>query len=139
MSKALIAMSGGVDSSVAAYLIKSQGYKCIGCTMKLYANEDVGISNSRTCCSLNDVADARSVAYRLGMPYYVFNFSDDFRTKVMNKFVQCYERGITPNPCIDCNRYINLISFMNGQKFSVVIISLPDIMQEWNLSATVIY
>lgn len=104
--KALIAMSGGVDSSVAAYLIKSQGYDCIGCTMKLYDNEDIGISRSRTCCSLDDVEDARSVAYKIGIPYYVFNFSDGFREKVIEKFVQNYEAGETPNPCIDCNRYM---------------------------------
>ena len=104
--KALIAMSGGVDSSVAAYLLKSQGYDCIGCTMKLYGNGDIGISRSRTCCSLDDVEDARSVAYKLGMPYYVFNFSDGFREKVIEKFVHSYESGETPNPCIDCNRYM---------------------------------
>ena len=106
MKKALIAMSGGVDSSVAAYLIKSKGYDCIGCTMKLYDNEDIGISRSRTCCSLDDVEDARSVAYKIGMPYYVFNFSDGFREKVIEKFVRSYESGATPNPCIDCNRYM---------------------------------
>ena len=104
--KTLIAMSGGVDSSVAAYLIKSQGYDCIGCTMKLYDNEDIGISHNRTCCSLDDVEDARSVAYKIGMPYYVFNFKDGFREKVIEKFVRCYESGDTPNPCIDCNRYM---------------------------------
>ena len=104
--KTLIAMSGGVDSSVAAYLIKSQGYDCIGCTMKLYDNEDIGISHNRTCCSLDDVEDARSVAYKIGMPYYVFNFKDGFREKVIEKFVRCYESGNTPNPCIDCNRYM---------------------------------
>ena len=104
--KTLIAMSGGVDSSVAAYLIKSQGYDCIGCTMKLYDNEDIGISHNRTCCSLDDVEDARSVAYKIGMPYYVFNFKDGFREKVIEKFVRCYELGATPNPCIDCNRYM---------------------------------
>ena len=104
--KALIAMSGGVDSNVAAYLIKSQGYDCIGCTMKLYDNEDIGISRNRTCCSLDDVEDARSVAYKIGMPYYVFNFSDGFREKVIEKFVRSYESGKTPNPCIDCNRYM---------------------------------
>lgn len=106
MTKALIAMSGGVDSSVAAYLIKSQGYDCIGCTMKLYDNEDVGISRNRTCCTLDDVEDARSVAYKIGMPYYVFNFSDEFREKVIENFVRSYESGATPNPCIDCNRYM---------------------------------
>ena len=104
--KALIAMSGGVDSSVAAYLVKSQGYDCIGCTMKLYDNEDIGVSRNRTCCSLDDVEDARSVAYKIGMPYYVFNFKDGFREKVIKKFVRCYESGDTPNPCIDCNRYM---------------------------------
>lgn len=104
--KALIAMSGGVDSSVAAYLTKKQGYECIGCTMKLYDNEDAGVSRSRTCCSLDDVEDARSVAYKIGMPFYVFNFKQDFRDVVIRKFIESYEKGITPNPCIDCNRYM---------------------------------
>ena len=104
--KILVAMSGGVDSSVAAGLLKDAGNECIGCTMKLYSNEDAGISRSHTCCSLDDVEDARSVAYRLGMPYYVFNFSDDFREKVIDKFVDIYLEGMTPNPCIDCNRYM---------------------------------
>ena len=72
-------MSGGVDSSVAALLTQQQGYECIGCTMKLYDNEDAGIQKGHTCCSLDDVEDARSVARRLGMPYYVFNFKEDFR------------------------------------------------------------
>jgi len=106
MTKALIAMSGGVDSSVAAYITKENGYDCIGCTMKLYNNEDAGISKGHTCCSLDDVEDARSVAYRLGMPYYVFNFSDDFKEKIICKFIESYESGRTPNPCIDCNRYM---------------------------------
>ena len=106
MAKALIAMSGGVDSSVAAYLMKEAGYECIGCTMRLYENEDAGVSRDQTCCSLDDVEDARSVAYRLGMPYYVFNFSDDFKEKIICKFINSYEMGCTPNPCIDCNRYM---------------------------------
>ena len=72
--KALIAMSGGVDSSVAAYLAQREGYECIGCTMKLYDNEDAGISEGHTCCSLDDVEDARSVAYRLGMPLLCVQF-----------------------------------------------------------------
>ena len=74
--------------------------------MKLYNNEDAGIPREHTCCSLDDVEDARSVAHRLGMPYYVFNFSDDFKEKVIDKFVSEYLRGFTPNPCIDCNRYM---------------------------------
>ncbi len=104
--KVLAAMSGGVDSSVTAGLLTEQGYECIGCTMKLYNNEDAGIPREHACCSLDDVEDARSVAHRLGMPYYVFNFSDDFKEKVIDKFVSEYLRGFTPNPCIDCNRYM---------------------------------
>lgn len=104
--KVLVAMSGGVDSSVAAQLLTGQGHTCIGCTMKLYGNEDAGLSKGHTCCSLDDVEDARSVAYRLGMPYYVFNFADDFRDKVIRRFAESYEAGRTPNPCIDCNRFM---------------------------------
>ena len=104
--KALIAMSGGVDSALAAKLMLDQGYDCIGCTMKLYQNEDAGIDRSRTCCSFEDVEDARSVACKLGIPYYVFNFTDAFRDLVICKFVESYQNGITPNPCIDCNRYM---------------------------------
>ena len=99
-------MSGGVDSSVAAFLMKEKGYECIGATMKLFQNEDVVVCREHTCCSLDDVEDARSVARALEMPYYVFNFSDRFKEEVMEKFVCSYENGCTPNPCIDCNRYL---------------------------------
>ncbi|MBQ2765816.1 MAG: tRNA 2-thiouridine(34) synthase MnmA [Clostridia bacterium] len=102
----LTAMSGGVDSSVAAYLIKSQGEDCVGVTLKLFSNEDIHLDLDKTCCSLTDVEDARSVATRLGMEHYVFNFSDNFKEKVIDRFVATYEAGGTPNPCIDCNRFI---------------------------------
>ncbi len=105
-NKALIAMSGGVDSSVAAFLMTERGFTCIGATMKLYDNEDVGLKRSNTCCSLDDVEDARQVAFRLGIPYYVFNFSDAFKAEVIGRFIDAYEHGRTPNPCIDCNRYM---------------------------------
>lgn len=105
-NKAIIAMSGGVDSSVAAYLMKKQGFDCMGVTMKLFANEDIGIPREHSCCSLDDVEDARSVARTLGIPYYVFNFSDRFREDVIDRFIDAYENGRTPNPCIDCNRYL---------------------------------
>ena len=102
----LIGMSGGVDSSVTAHLLKEAGYSCIGCTMKLYSNEDAAVEASRSCCSLDDIDDARRVAYKLGIPHYVFNFTDDFRALVIGRFVESYLNGITTNPCIDCNRYI---------------------------------
>jgi tRNA-specific 2-thiouridylase len=104
--KALIAMSGGVDSSVAAMLMCEAGYECIGITMKLYNNEDIGIPKGHTCCSLDDVEDARSVAYKLGMKFYVQNFTEGFNEQVIERFIVSYENGSTPNPCIDCNRYM---------------------------------
>ena len=104
--QAMIAMSGGVDSSVAAYLMQQAGYDCMGVTMKLYENEDAGVPRGHTCCALDDVEDARRVAYALGMPYYVFNYKDAFREQVMARFAAAYQRGATPNPCLDCNRYL---------------------------------
>ena len=99
-------MSGGVDSSVAAYLLLSQGLSVTGATMKLFDHTALGEEQESTCCSLSDVEDARNVADRLGIRHYVFNFSDDFRTLVMDRFAQCYRCGKTPNPCIDCNRHL---------------------------------
>lgn len=103
---ALIGMSGGVDSSVAAYLMLRAGYRCTGATMRLFDNSILPEGQESSCCSLEDVEDARAVAFRLGIPYYVFNFSEDFQDKVMDSFVRCYEQGLTPNPCIDCNRHL---------------------------------
>lgn len=102
MERAIIGMSGGVDSSVAAYLMKKAGYECIGATMRLYDSS----TEESTCCSLDDVEDAREVASRLGIRHYVFNFKDDFDRQVIQKFVTGYEQGLTPNPCIDCNRHL---------------------------------
>lgn len=116
MKKALIAMSGGVDSSVAAYFMKNNGYDCIGVTMKLYDNEDIGIEREKTCCSLDDIEDARNVAAKLGMPYYVFNFRDEFEKKVIDKFIRTYELGGTPNPCIDCNKNLKFEKLMQRMK-----------------------
>lgn len=104
--RALIAMSGGVDSSVAAKLTLDKGFEAVGCTMKLYHNEEAGIPKEHSCCSLSDVQDAKSVCRRLGIDHFTFNFSFDFKEKIIDKFISCYERGITPNPCIDCNRYM---------------------------------
>lgn len=104
MEKALIAMSGGVDSSVAAYLVKEAGYECIGATMRLFDGED-GIGDSK-CCSLDDVLDAKSVAHKMGIPHHTFNFKGDFEKEVISRFIADYERGATPNPCIECNRHL---------------------------------
>lgn len=106
--KALIGMSGGVDSSVAAYLTMQEGFSCIGATMRLYTGQE----QDGSCCSLEDVEDARSVAFRLGIPFYVFNFSDDFKKQVMEHFVCSYEQGLTPNPCIECNRHLKFDRFL---------------------------
>ena len=104
--KVLVGMSGGVDSSVAACLLLEQGYDVAGVTLHLYNNEDAGLSKARTCCSLSDVEDARSIARHLGIEHYVFNFGPEFRRDVIGRFADGYGKGETPNPCIDCNRYI---------------------------------
>lgn len=103
MKKAIIAMSGGVDSSVAAHLTIKNGYACIGATMKLFGGEN---DMDSTCCSLSDIEDAKAVCTRLGIEHYVFNFTGDFDEKVIKKFINAYEIGATPNPCIDCNRHL---------------------------------
>ncbi|MBQ9111876.1 MAG: tRNA 2-thiouridine(34) synthase MnmA [Oscillospiraceae bacterium] len=101
---ALIAMSGGVDSSTAALLMQQQGYSCVGATMKLFRTGDIVCE--RTCGAPDDAADAAAVAARLGMEHHVFDFSEQFREHVMTQFVQTYENAGTPNPCIECNRFL---------------------------------
>ncbi len=101
----VVAMSGGVDSSVAAALLKEQGYNCIGITMKLWDYEIVGgnINHESGCCSLDSINDARMVCAALDMPHYVLNFSRDFHDGVVDNFVEEYVAGRTPNPCVQCN------------------------------------
>lgn len=109
----IVAMSGGVDSSVAAYILHNEGYRVMGATMKLYENQDIGVSEDNPCCSLEDIDDARRVAVKIGIPYFVFNFTDSFKEKVIDNFVDEYENGATPNPCIDCNRYLKFEKFLH--------------------------
>ncbi len=111
--KVVVGMSGGVDSSVAAYLLKEQGYDVIGVTMQIWQDEDsCTIEENGGCCGLSAVEDARRVAAQLDIPYYVMNFKKEFRTQVMDYFVQSYLEGRTPNPCIACNRYVKWESLL---------------------------
>ena len=114
--RVLVAMSGGVDSSVSVKLLLDEGYDVAGATMRLYSNEDIGLDKTRTCCSLNDVEDARFVAFKLGIDFHVFNFSDDFKHYVIDNFVDTYLAGGTPNPCIECNKHLKFAKFYERAK-----------------------
>lgn len=106
-NKVVIGMSGGVDSSVAAYLLKKQGYDVIGVTMKIWQDDKAAQNTAEdSCCSLSAVEDARRVADKIGIPFYVMNFKDIFKEKVIDYFIEEYGKGRTPNPCIACNRYV---------------------------------
>ena len=105
--RVVVGMSGGVDSSVAAWILKKKGYDVIGVTMQIWQDADRFVEEEEGgCCGLSAVEDARRVAEKLGIPHYVMNFKDIFRKAVMDDFVQEYFAGRTPNPCIRCNRYV---------------------------------
>ena len=113
MSKVVVGMSGGVDSSVAAYLLKEQGYDVIGATMQIWQDESAQAQEHEGgCCGLSAVDDARRVADAIGIPYYVMNFKQDFKERVIDYFVREYENARTPNPCIACNRYVKWESLL---------------------------
>ena len=110
--KILAAMSGGVDSSASAVLLLEQGYDVAGVTMALYDQGDIG-KKTRSCCSADDIADARSVCARLGIDHYVFNMGNIFHKEVIDRFISGYQCGLTPNPCIDCNKYVKFDALLH--------------------------
>lgn len=112
--KVVVGMSGGVDSSVAAYLLKEQGYEVIGVTMEIWQPKSQEAQElSGGCCGLSAIEDARRVAEKLNIPYYVMNFREVFKEKVINNFTQEYLHARTPNPCIRCNRFVKWEALLN--------------------------
>lgn len=113
--KIVVAMSGGVDSSVAAALLKEQGHEVIGVTLQIW-QESATEARGAGCCSLGAVEDARRVAAKIGIPHYVLNYREPFAEKVIQPFIADYKRGRTPNPCINCNRYIKFDALLEKAK-----------------------
>jgi len=111
----LVAMSGGVDSSVVAALLKEQGHEVIGVTMKLWEGPE-GEMPETGCCTASDSEDARKVASKLDIPYYVLDYTESFSKNVVDNFIDMYAQGLTPNPCVECNRSVKFDHFLNQAK-----------------------
>lgn len=113
MAKIVVGMSGGVDSAVAASLLKEQGFDVVGVSLKLWDAPETLDKTTKTCCSLDDVEDARAVAFALNIPFYVLNMKQAFMEKVVDYFTDAYLEGTTPNPCIACNRFIKFQAMLD--------------------------
>ena len=115
-NRVLMAMSGGVDSSVSALVLRDAGYDVEGVTLKLFDNDDACLVDEKSCCSLKDAEDARQVCLELGIPHFVYNFTRTFNDDVIDRFCDGYLRGETPNPCIDCNRYVKFAALQQRRQ-----------------------
>ena len=114
--KVVIGLSGGVHSAVAAYLLKQEGYEVIGVMLNLSQNDEEYLLHEGGCCSLSSVLDARKIADMLNIPFYVLNYKDFFKEKIVDYFINSYMEGNTPNPCVECNRYIKFGKFLRSAK-----------------------
>ncbi|WP_068268430.1 tRNA 2-thiouridine(34) synthase MnmA [Caviibacter abscessus] len=115
MKKVIVGMSGGIDSSVAALLLKNEGYEVVGVSLK-HLSDDVINSKNKTCCSLDDINDARIVCFSLGVPHYVINVEKEFTKEVITEFLKEYKKGYTPNPCVICNEKVKISALINLAK-----------------------
>ena len=112
--RVLVAMSGGVDSAVAAALLHQQGYEVVGVTLRLYTEpDDTALRSGRTCCGIEDIGDARAAAQQIGIPHYTLNMEREFEAAVLDPFVQAYANGRTPNPCLNCNQYLKFSTLLD--------------------------
>lgn len=115
MKKVIVGMSGGIDSSVAALLLKEQGYEVIGVSIK-HLSDELSNSKNKTCCSLDDINDARIVCFQLEIPHYVINVEDKFKKEIITTFIEEYKKGRTPNPCVICNEKVKIRTLLDLAK-----------------------
>ena len=126
-NRVVVAMSGGVDSSVVACLLKQQGYEVIGITLQLYKSNSTTI-NRKSCCAGQDIYDAKEVARKIDIPHYVLDYEEKFNDLVIKNFVDSYQNGETPIPCVQCNQYIKFTELLDTAKGMEQIFWLRDII-----------